>query len=183
MKLNIIFILITVFINLSVGQDPLSQRPKKLHPKDNDQIHKLSRNILLNSTYTDVVFGNVKLENGYCSFSASKSSDDFRVLVTDIFWGDLDNDGQEDAVVVLASYEGGNRPSDLTLCAVLNENGKPTEVAHIKLNEVGVDSIGVRVGMITVFGKIYDENDAYCCPTKADTLDIIFENNTLRYVE
>jgi hypothetical protein len=71
----------------------------------------------------------------------------------------------------------------LVLIAVLNEQGKPREVDHIKLDEVVVDSIDINIGLITVYGKFYDKNDSYCCPSKLDTLDIVFENNKLRYVE
>ena len=80
-------------------------------------------------------------------------------------FGDLDGDGTDDAVVVLLLVDGnaGHR----YLAAVLNESGSPKHVssAFLGLN-IGIDSVTIADGVVTLQTKQLGPNDPNCCPTK-----------------
>ena len=80
-------------------------------------------------------------------------------------FGDLNGDGIEDAAVVLLLVDGnaGHR----YLAAVLNENGAPRHVASVFLGlNIGIDSVTIADGVVTLQTKQLGPNDPTCCPTK-----------------
>ena len=80
-------------------------------------------------------------------------------------FGDLNGDGTDDAAVVLLLVDGnaGHR----YLAAVLNENGVPRHVASVFLGlNIGIDSVAIANGVVTLQTKQLGPNDPNCCPTK-----------------
>ena len=80
-------------------------------------------------------------------------------------FGDLNGDGVDDAAVLLLLVNGnaGHR----YLAAVLNESGSPKHVssAFLGLN-IGIDSVTIADGVVTLQTKQLGPNDPNCCPTK-----------------
>jgi len=81
-------------------------------------------------------------------------------------YGDLDQDGVADAVVVLVENSGGSG-SFIYLAAVLNENGVPMNTSTILLGDrVKVQSLQVTDGQILVTTLTQAPEDPLCCPTQ-----------------
>ncbi|MCX6791119.1 MAG: VCBS repeat-containing protein [Candidatus Gribaldobacteria bacterium] len=73
-----------------------------------------------------------------------------KLETTSITYGDLNNDGQEDVVVILAT-SGGGTGVFRDIEAVLNQNGKPFNVAMQGLaDRTTINSITIQSGVITV---------------------------------
>ena len=80
-------------------------------------------------------------------------------------FGDLNGDGTDDAVVVLLLVDG--NAGLRYLAAVLNENGAPGHVASAFLGlNIGIDSVAIADGVVTLQTKQLGPNDPTCCPTK-----------------
>lgn len=80
-------------------------------------------------------------------------------------FGDINGDGTDDAAVVLLLVDGnaGHR----YLAAVLNENGVPRHVASVFLGlNIGIESVTIANGVVTLQTKQLGPNDPTCCPTK-----------------
>lgn len=94
---------------------------------------------------------------------------DFKVLITldsAMAWGDLDDDGSQDAVVVLVSNTGGSS-AFYHLQAVLNQNGQPRPVASTLLGDrVKIEAMDITSGVITVDLLTRATQDSLCCPTQ-----------------
>ena len=82
-----------------------------------------------------------------------------------IAFGDLDNDGIDDAVVVL-SYSGGGSGTFYSLIAIINESGEPKHVASTFLGDrVRLNSMNIEGGIIALEMIVHGSNDPLCCPT------------------
>ncbi len=116
---------------------------------------KLTLDILKNSEYLSQDTGTrIKLVNGTYPLKplAGESQADYFVkLDTDhIVFGDLNNDGQEDAVVILISRSGGTG-TFRQLAVMLNSNGNPSNVANQNLGDrTAINSLTISSGVISV---------------------------------
>lgn len=117
-----------------------------------DCTQKLTLDVLKNIEYCpNIDFGGkcIKLVNGIyqpkpSSIEYTKIEDDYTA------YGDLNNDEQEDAVVIIVEY-GGGTGFFIDLVAVLNQNGKPLVVAMQYLGDrTAINSITIQSGVITV---------------------------------
>lgn len=85
-------------------------------------------------------------------------------------FGDLNGDGLQDAVVVLASNLGGTG-TYMTLATVENDNGQPYHTANADLGDrTQVNAVRVEGNLITVDVVRVGASDAACCPTEKATL-------------
>ena len=87
-------------------------------------------------------------------------------LILDVpAFGDLDDDGVEDAAVILAT-SGGGSGTFISLEAVINDKGAPNHAATVLLGDrVHVKSVAVESGEITVNMVTHGPDDPLCCPT------------------
>ena len=93
-----------------------------------------------------------------------ESQDDYFIrLVDPIAFGDLNSDGLPDAAVILQSRAGGTGVfSDLA--AVLNQNGKPLNIATVDLGDrVLVNDAIIQDGEIVLDMMIHGPNEGLCC--------------------
>jgi hypothetical protein len=94
-------------------------------------------------------------------------------------FGDLDDDGVDDAAVVLATSAGGSG-TFISLEAVINDKGTPKHVASAELGDrVQVESIMIESGEITVDMVTHGPEDPLCCPTVEGTQKYKLQGDTL----
>lgn len=138
---------------------------------------KLSVQSLKNATYYIILADTtVKLKNG--NFTLEKRDEEgllIKYLSVDlaedqIATGDIDGDGDEDAVVILIS-SGGGSGAFYEVAVMLNDNGKPRYLTgeflgdRIKLNFVKILSDrSILIDMI-----VHGPKDSQCCPTLPKT--------------
>ncbi len=90
-------------------------------------------------------------------------------LLPNIAFGDLNNDGVADAVVVLAENYGGSG-TFLSLVPVLATTEGPKPEKGVTLGDrVQVQSVSVQNGQVTVSLMAQGPNDPQCCPSQAET--------------
>ncbi|MCB0193341.1 MAG: WG repeat-containing protein, partial [Anaerolineae bacterium] len=101
-------------------------------------------------------------------------------LVDDlVVYGDLNDDGLEDAVVVLVTSSGGTGVF-YDLYAVLNDDGEPQPIIPVLLGDrVIINSIAINDGEITVQMITHRPSDGMCCPTLPVTLHYVLDDDQL----
>jgi len=96
-----------------------------------------------------------------------------------VFYGDINADGLEDALVVLSTQNDGSGHF-VELAAVLNQNRSFYNVATISLGDRVVVEFGkVENGTIVLNMRVYSPNDGLCCPSQFITWDFILNGNQL----
>jgi|APFre7841882724_1041349.scaffolds.fasta_scaffold05865_5 hypothetical protein len=96
-------------------------------------------------------------------------------MAENVAFGDLNADGLQDAVVVLASNLGGTG-TYMTLAAVENDNGQPYHTANVDLGDrTEVKALRVEGNLVTVDVVRVGPNDPACCPTEKATLRFRYE--------
>jgi hypothetical protein len=123
----------------------------------------------------------VKLTDGRFEgyFTASGSSRSSVVLVEPCAFWDLDGDGMEDAAVLLAENSGGG--TFVYLAAVLNQDGKPVNVATTRLSNPGqIEGLAVEGGQITVRMLTHSPGDPRCCPSEVTKAGYRLEGGDLK---
>jgi hypothetical protein len=109
----------------------------------------------------------VKLTDGRLEgyFTASGSSRSSVVLVEPAAFWDLDGDGLDDAAVLLKENTGGSGVF-VYLAAVLNQNGRPVNVATVRVGDpTHIEEMAIKGGMISVRMLDYARGDPMCCPS------------------
>lgn len=131
----------------------VTQETQSSAVNNSKQKTKLSLDILKNGEYS---YGGqrIKLVNGTYPLkplTGESQADYFIKLDTEhVVFGDLNNDGQEDAAVVLVSRSGGTGTFRY-LVAVLNQNGTPLDVARQYLGDrVVINSLLIQAGVISI---------------------------------
>jgi hypothetical protein len=124
---------------------------------------------LKNAEYRSELYGNkwVKLRGGtYEERTEPDGVLELMIRLSDkIAFGDLNNDGLQDAAVVLMS-SGGGSGSFRELVVVLNSNGGPRQAASQPLGDrTDVKAISIKSGVIYVDLIRHGPNDPLCCPT------------------
>jgi len=141
-------------------------------PRNREETAKLTLELLENTEYyfalydkkarlTDGQYGEEEIvdEDGFTYiFSAGIASDK-------VAFGDLDNNGKEDAAVIIYSA-GGASGLFYELAVVINENGSPYHLTSEYLGDrIRINSINIREDIITLDMIIHDVGDSACCPT------------------
>jgi heat shock protein HslJ len=81
-------------------------------------------------------------------------------------FGDLDEDGEDDAVVLLVESSGGSG-SFVYLAVLVNECGSPVNVAtHFLSDRARVQALAIADGIITVDMLAHGPDDPMCCPSQ-----------------
>ncbi len=128
---------------------------------------RLTIEVLRNSQYR-IDNETIKLKNGKY---LRKTPDDFMdARLSKVAFGDLDNDGMEDAAVLLI-YSGGGSGSFYLLFAVINKNGTPYNAASTLLGDrVVVQSFNIKSGRISIDMITHGPDDPSCCPTLKEVI-------------
>lgn len=98
--------------------------------------------------------------------------------------GDLDNDGDEDAAVLLLADDGGDSMF-IYLGVIVNDNGTPRPVDAYELGDrVTVDNLQIDSGQIMVRMTTHAPDDPECCPTLDVTyLYNLYGDRLVQYVD
>lgn len=127
----------------------------------------LSLEQLLNGTWISPQTGRtITLVDGvYASGSDPSAADYLQARLNEpVVFGDLDYDGAQDAVFVLAENTGGTG-TFVSLVAVLNRNGKPFQAAFITDAFARIGNLVIQSGEILLDATTYGEQDPTCCPS------------------
>jgi len=93
--------------------------------------------------------------------------------------GDLDDDGVDDAAVLLVEDSGGSG-SFVYLAAVLNRDGQPENVATTILGDrAQVEELSIESGRISVKMLTYGPEDPMCCPSQESQETYTLEGSEL----
>lgn len=123
----------------------------------------LTIDALNNATYQVSAYGTIQLTNGkYTDVKNGWTAGilDIRAL------GDLNNDGQTDAAVLLW-VNGGGSGQFIHLAAVIDDRGTARNAATILLGDrVRVQALTIAGGQIRVDLIVQGPKDPLCCPTQ-----------------
>jgi uncharacterized lipoprotein YbaY/heat shock protein HslJ len=130
----------------------------------------LSLQDLANATYQGIYEQPVTLIDGvyegepFVEGGASRPTVTF--IETPIAYGDINGDGQDDAVVLLAENSGGSG-TFVYLAALVNQDGQPVNVATTLLGDrVQVQSLGIENNQVVVEMVQAGPDDPMCCPSQ-----------------
>lgn len=143
-----------IVILLSVGVYFVLNK-KSSQPNNQQVSSKLTFDILKNAEYYSQDTGTrIKLVNGTYPLTpmAGESQADYFVKLDadSVVFGDLNGDGQEDAVVILVSRSGGSGTYK-ELAVVLNQNGNANSIANQALGDrTVVNSLTIQNGVISI---------------------------------
>lgn len=143
----------------------------------------LSLDQLRGGAYTSPDWGTFQLTDGiyYRALPTGQESPEAyttRMLDT-VLYGDIDLDGVEDALVFLATQNGGTGHF-VEMAAVLNRDGSASNAATLYLGDrVVVESGSIAGGVITLQMRVQGPNDPMCCPSQAVTSTFRLENGLL----
>jgi hypothetical protein len=152
---------------------PTASPPTEAPPPSPTSQPVLGAEALKNMTYLlDVVSGALPDSQGKVAlvdgaFEQPLPGSAGRVIVNHIkeARGDLNGDGLEDAVALLAINTGGTG-TFINLAAVLNEAGNPRQAAIRFLGDrVEVQSLAIEDGVVKVKAITQGPEDPLCCPT------------------
>lgn len=125
---------------------------------------------LKNADYTIIGFDNgstlFHFTDGKFTRGEPGSVDYIDLRLLDFFpMGDLNEDGVEDAAVLIAENYGGSGVF-VTLAAVLNENGGLHHVGSYLVDDrPQINALEIRNGEIFLNAVVHGPSDAMCCPT------------------
>ncbi len=130
-------------------------------------------------TQDDSVSPSVKLTEGSAQTSADYASEDFvsfTVTPEAVTWVDLDEDGTDELVVSVMCNWGGSGWGNSVLALTVAEDGSATMVAE-PLADYGIGGRSAdalrsdELGVVTVSGSEWIDEDANCCPSSTFTAD------------
>lgn len=157
---------------------PLPPLPTETaQPISTEPVPELTLVMLQNAEYHSITLdgdeANFRLEDGLYYLpeqSQGWSGNWFVRMLNRTVFGDLNDDGVQDAVVVFESQRGGSGLFR-ELAAVLNRNGQPVNIATAYLGDrVIVNSVQIQDGLILVDMLIQGPYDAMLYPTVRTTL-------------
>ncbi len=148
-------------------------------PEANNSI--LSLDILQNATYRSPDWGEYQLSNGvyYRTPPTSQESPETYTthLLDTILYGDMNDDGAQDAVVFLNTQNGGTGHF-IEMAVFLNLNDSPVNVNTEYLGDrVIVESGTVEGGLITLNLRTQGPNDPACCPSQIEERKFFYDMN------
>ena len=134
-------------------------------------IPQLTVEILKNARYfmtgQDGITRDFQLVNGLYKSGSDPAAIGYAMvnLSDTIAFGDMNNDGLEDAAVLLAENYGGTGVF-VSLVTVLNNYGTPVQVASTLIDDrPSISNLTIEQGSITVDAVIHHIDDPMCCPT------------------
>jgi hypothetical protein len=105
----------------------------------------------------------VQLQNG--EFTRRNPDNPLFVDVVKIALGHLSPNQSKDAAVIYAYNTGGSGFFTM-LCAMINDHGKPKQIASADLGDrVKINSLSIQSGKIIIDLVTHGPNDPACCPT------------------
>ncbi len=139
----------------------------------------LSLDVLRNGLYHSQDWGKYQLTNGvyYRTPSTSQESPEAYTsrILDQVIFGDINLDGFEDAVVFMATQNGGSGHF-VEMAVVLNLNGSPSNISTLYLGDrVMVEGGAVMNGLIALNLRVQGPNDAACCPSQAAALTYLIQ--------
>ena len=157
---------------------------KQVSPHQSIAYSPLIVNALKNLTYPTIYETVTLKDGGYSRDSLVDIKNDIHdrlsVAFADHAFGDLDGDGNEDAVVVLVA-NGGGSGHFFYLIPVFNVRGTP-KVSNLGVelgDRIKLHDISIRNGIVTVKLTTQGPYDPLCCPTKSQSLDFYADSETL----
>jgi len=130
----------------------------------------LSETTLRNTVYRSQDFGEFQMTDGIFYRTPPTSQESPEIYTTriqaPIFYGDINLDGLQDALVVLNTQNGGTGHF-MELAAVINVNGAADNVATTSLGDrVVVESAAIDNGIITLNMRVHGPDDGLCFPSQ-----------------
>ncbi len=147
----------------------------------------LSAEQLKNCSYTSPDWGQFQLSDGIYyreppTTLESAETYTTRLLDTVIF-GDINQDGAEDAVAFLATQSGGTGHF-VEMAAMLNDGGSPLNTSTLFLGDrVVIESGTIQDGVISLNLRVQGPNDPMCCPSQSVTSTYHLENGLLTLLQ
>ncbi len=138
---------------------------------------------LMNSNYSTqdgVDSRNYTLINGVYQTGPDASVGGFySVRMSDqIAFGDLNGDGQPEAVVLLFENYGGTG-TFIFMSVITSQNGQPVQLATLPIGEMTIEQISITGNEIRLAGVTYGPSDPHCCPSMPYTKTYAFVDNQL----
>jgi len=139
--------------------------PKKTNDKDKGDLTLI--NILKNAEY-NTQYGRVRFKNGIYEKPYPNSASVIHVGIYKnmIVLGNLNNDDEKDAILIIDSYGGGSGHF-YELAVVVNNHGKMIHLTSADLGDrVVINSISINEEREIILSMVtHGPNDALCCPT------------------
>ena len=119
----------------------------------------------------------VQLQNG--EFSRRNQDNPLFVGIVKIALGPLSNHRTKDAAVIY-TYNTGGSGFFTMLCAVINDQGQPKNIAPEVLGDrVKINSLSIHAGKIIIDLVVHGPNDPACCPTVKKLATYVLAGNKL----
>lgn len=145
-----------------------------------EEAKKFNIDSLKSAEYQFLQLGKFQFKNGEYEDLASRIY--ARIYNNKIVFGDIDNDGDKDAAVITTINTGGSG-NVRELAIMKNHNGKSLYLTSINLGDrVGINSITIESGIITLDMVIHTPNDPSCCPTQKEVIKYKLINNQLEKI-
>ena len=163
------FVIIVLLLTSLVLSGAVCEK-KDRREKEEEEEYELTLEALKNARYyCESCAGWVKLQDGYYLEEKEESGMLFRHetwLSEDIVvYGDLDNDGKDDAAVIIVSNFGGSGVF-VELVVMINDNGNPLYLdSEILGDRVIINSIAIESSEIILALIVLGPDDPMCCPT------------------
>ncbi len=140
--------------------------PSALPSLDADDV----RNALVSlSTLTGETPIPYQLTDGKYQPDAGGAGDASIFLLAPMAFGDLNNDGAGDAVVLVAENYGGTG-TFVSLVVFLNKDGQPVQTAVTPIDDrPAIQGLSIAAGQIALDATIHSFEDPMCCPTLETT--------------
>lgn len=167
MKKTTLLIIVLLLTSLVLVGAECGERESR---RERDEEEELTLEALKNAKYyCKACAGWVELQDGYYLEEKEESGMLFRHetwLSEDIVvYGDLDNDGKEDAAVIIVSNFGGSGVF-VELVVMINDKGNPLYLdSEILGDRVIINSIVIESSEIILALIILGPDDPMCCPT------------------
>ena len=124
----------------------------------------------------------VKLTKGEYYHEDPSMTNRFSVLMDELkATGDLDGDGQIDAVVIL-NENGATGPGTRYFVPVLNQGGVPVSQEAYAISRSPISLIAIEDGILTVESARHRDGDGNCCPSQLVREMFEFEDGRLNSV-
>ncbi|HSF80184.1 MAG TPA: CARDB domain-containing protein [Anaerolineales bacterium] len=152
-------------------------------PTEGSESAALSQTILFNGVYRSPDWGEFQLADAiyYRTPPTSQESPESYTtrIQAPVFYGDINADGLEDALVILNTQNGGSGHF-IELAAVLNQNGSAYNISTIYLGDrVVIESGRVENGTIILNMRVQGPNDGLCCPSQLVTWNFVLDGDQL----
>jgi len=143
----------------------------------------LSLSVLQNSKYNSPDWGEFQLKDGIYyrpPLTSQESPESYTTQIQEqVFYGDINMDGIEDALVILKTQNGGSGHF-IELAAMLNQNGSAYNVSTVYLGDrVIVESGKVGSGTIELNMRVQGPDDGLCCPSQVVSWHFVLNGDQL----